>query len=343
MRSKYFKYICVIVLFYTTNSWAQKDFYYTMNYSRARATGMGSAFTAMEGGLESSFYNPATFRFVDTQNRRINLSFIFSPFASYGIYDLKNNKLPNGNPEAGWWDIVKTLPKAIVLSTKNFEIGFVNHEELESRQYFHPHTRFLESNNFFQHHVENLVVRVRLAEQVHLGGSVQYYSVFKNDSLRHGFGSSYGVFLRPNPKLDFGIVFISLPGGLKNIRLDHDRFEHESVNIGISYHPFSSTTFALDLRNLTEEGQNTTREYHIGFEQSFLNHIYLRSGFYRIYTLKNNRMTLGIGLLNLDLLRFGNSKYSSPNLALNYAIMFDPGSGSDTRWHFFSFQLGIGW
>ncbi len=37
------------------------------------------------------------------------------------------------------------------------------------------------------------------------------------------------------------------------------------------------------------------------------------------------------------------SNHSSPNLALNYAIMFEPGSGSDTRWHFFSFQLGVGW
>ncbi len=303
---------------------------------------MGSAFTAVEGGLESAFYNPATFRFVETK-KGINLSFIFSPFVTYGTYNLNNNNSQEATSGGGWWDIVRTLPKAIVLSTANLEIGFVNHEELESRRYFHSHLRFLEADNFFQHHVENLVVRVRLADQVHIGGSVQYYSVFSNDTLRRGFGSSYGVFLRPHPKLDFGVVFISLPAGMKNIRLDHDRFENESVNIGISYQPFSSTTFAIDLRNLSEEAQNTTREFHIGFEQGFWHNIYIRSGYYRDRKLKNNRMTLGIGLLNLDLLRLRDSKYSSPNMAINYAIMFEPGSNAKSRWHFISFQLGVGW
>ena len=252
-------------------------------------------------------------------------------------------KAQNDVSGSGWWDFVRTLPKAIVLSTAKWEVGIVNHEELESRQNYHPNSRFFEHQNFFQHHVENFVVRVRLADQVHLGGSIQYYSAFMNDSLLHGFASSYGVFLRPNPKLDFGVVFISLPSRMKNIRIDHDRFDNESVNIGISYHPFSQTTIALDLRNLSEETQNTTREFHFGLEQGFWHQFYLRSGYFKDRMSNSNRLTFGFGLLNLNLLRFRESKYYSPNLIINYAIMLEPGSSNNSRWHFFSFQWGIGW
>jgi len=301
---------------------------------------MGAAFTAVEGGLESAFYNPATFHFVQS-TKGMNVSFLFNPLSSIGLFKYYNSS-ENGLSNGKWLDVFKILPKAIVVSTKNWEIGAFNHEEIETREFFHPNVNFIEGDRFLQHHVETLTGRLRLADQVQLGVSFHYYTSFLNDSLQHGFSSSYGVFLRPHKQLDFGIAFISLPTGMKGIRVNHDRFEDETVNIGVAYHPFNLTTVTLDIRNLTEDSQKTTREFHIGLEQGFWRQVYLRSGYYRDRFNKKDRFSFGVGLLNLDLSRLGSSKYYSPNLALNYSIMIEPGD-EKTRWHFFTLQWGFGW
>ena len=129
---------------------------------------------------------------------------------------------------------------------------------------------------------------------------------------------------------------------MKEVRLHHDRFEDETVDIGAAYHPFQCTTLALDIRNLTEDSQNTTREFHVGIEQGLFGQVCIRAGYYRERFEKKNRLTFGFGLFNLDFFRFGTSKYYTPNMALNYSIMLEPGHNS-VRWHFLSLHWGIGW
>jgi hypothetical protein len=333
------KAFAVIFLFtVTTAAVADKDYYFTLNYSRSRAVGMGVAFTAVTGGLESAFYNPASFQYI-LPNKGVHFTLLFNPIVSAGLYDFYSQS--SRVSTNAWLDIIKTLPKAALISIKNWEIGFINHEELETRQDSHPNLKFFEGDHFLQHHMENFVVRVRLAEQVQIGGSVQYYSVWMADSLQHGFGTSYGIFVHPHPKMNVGIVFISLPTKMKSVRLNYDRFESETVNVGLAYQPFSATTLALDVRNLSEDSQQTTRELHVGVEQGFWGHIFLRSGFYQDQWTKNSRLSFGLGLLNLDLFRFDELKSASPNLAINYALVIQP--NTDDRWHFLSFQWGFGW
>lgn len=341
MRRAGGKILFVLLIVWVSGSYARKDSFFTLNYSRSRAIGMGAAFTAVEGGWEAAFFNPATFQFVNVE-KGLHFSVLFNPFVSLGLYDLYKHGAKKKLTTEQWWNVIRTFPKALVLSTENWEFGLINHEELESREFYHPNVRFFEGSHFFQHHVENFVVRVRLAEQVFLGGGIQYYTSFVQDSLQRGFGSSYGVFIRPNPKLNVGVVFISSPGKMKDIRIAYDRFENETVNVGFSFRPWPSTTLAVDVRNISEEAQKTTREIHLGFEQGFFGHLYLRGGYYRDHGVKENRFTLGFGLVNLDLFRLGKSRHGAPVLAINYALLSEPGN-REGRKHFFSFQWGFGW
>ena len=182
---------------------------------------------------------------------------------------------------------------------------------------------------------------MKLATQVQIGGAVQYYTVLIGDSLRHGFGTSYGVFILPNPRVNIGVVFINVPNEMANVRLNADRFEDETVNVGISYHPFSLSTVAIDVRNLTEESQKTTRELHVGLEQGLWQHLFLRLGYYRDRLLKEDHYSAGIGLLNLNLFQRGENHFSVPVLALNYAISVTNTEINPTRWHFFSLTWGF--
>ena len=313
-----------------------------MNYGRTRAIGMGTAFTAVESGLESALYNPATFQYIEA-HKGLKFSVLFNPVVSAGLYNLYNNDSREGISTGDWYNVFRTLPKAIVLSSEKWEFGLINHEELETRSSFHKQIKFVEGDHFFQHHVENFIARIKLAKQVQLGAAVQYYSAFVEDSLQHGFGASYGVFIKPHSKLNVGVVFVNLPVGMKNVRVNHDRFNTESVNVGFAYRPFSQTTIALDVRNLSEESQTTTREIHFGVEQGIFNQIYLRSGFYRDRFNKKNRFSFGIGLLNLNMFRLDDAKYYGPNLAINYALMVEPNELENRRWHFLTVQWGFGW
>ncbi len=316
-----------------------KDYFFSLSNCRVRPMGMGGAFTAIAGELQTAFYNPATFNLADLSHG-LKLSVFFNPMVSIGLFDLynKTNKELSVNE---WWNVFRVLPKAVVLSTSRLEFGLVNHEELEERVAYHPHVRFFEADHFFQYHAESAVLRMKLATQVQIGGAVQYYTVLIGDSLRHGFGTSYGVFILPNPRVNIGVVFINVPNEMANVRLNADRFEDETVNVGISYHPFSLSTVAIDVRNLTEESQKTTRELHVGLEQGLWQHLFLRLGYYRDRLLKEDHYSAGIGLLNLNLFQRGENHFSVPVLALNYAISVTNTEINPTRWHFFSLTWGF--
>ena len=73
---------------------------------------MGAAFTAVEGGLESAFYNPATFHFVQS-TKGMNVSFLFNPLSSIGLFKYYNSS-ENGLSNGKWLDVFKILPKAMI-------------------------------------------------------------------------------------------------------------------------------------------------------------------------------------------------------------------------------------
>ena len=314
-----------------------EDHFFAISYGRTRAMGMAGAFAAVPGGMEAVFFNPATLQLTDL-NRGFRLTLFVNPLASAALYNLYTNQENSRLSRGQWWNVVRVFPKALFFSTPILEAGFVNQEELETREAYHPHKKFFEPQYFFQHHFETAVLRVKLAEQVAVGVTFSYYSYPEGDSVQQGFGASYGVFIRPSPKVGVGIMFMDLPTQMRDLRLFWDRFEGQTVNAGIAFHPFSLTTLSLDVRNLTEDNLANTREVHVGIEQGIWRHLYLRTGYFQDSRLPRRFFTAGFGLLNLGFAADGRRKFSVPVLALNYAIQIETGTSRTVRRHFLSFN-----
>jgi hypothetical protein len=316
-----------------------RDYYFTVGYSQAHPMGMGGAFTAIEGGLSSIHYNPATFRLANIK-RGFRIAGFANPVASISMYSFFREDSEKGLTASNWWDVARVLPKAVVLSTPTWEFALLGQEELESRKEFHENKKLFEADNFFNHVVHTALLRIRLADQVHIGGTLSQYTSEVNSETMNKIGSSYGFYVIPSPKLGVGIVFMDIPAKFKNIRLENDRIEDETVNIGVAYHLLANNTISLDVRNMSEENRSTTREWHVGLEQGFWKHIYLRSGFYRDQRKNENHFSFGAGLVNLNFARHGVRKFVIPVLAVNYALRLNRKDGTTTRTHFLSLIWG---
>lgn len=319
---------------------AERERFFSVNYGRARAAGMAGAFTAVPAGWEAAFYNPATLQLVGEETP-FRISVFLNPLASASLYNYYQRMRKNGRPfeTADWASIMALLPRAVFFSTRIVEFGWVNFEELESREPYHPHIQFFEADNFFNHYMQASVIRIRLAEQIALGGGLTYFTTFRDDSLRKGFGVTYGVLIRPSSNVRVGVVFFHYPQKFQFLRLNYDRFVGETVNIGVAFQPFSMTTLAIDVRNLSEDNMPNTREVHFGFEQGIWRHFYLRGGYFREASAKANWFSAGIGLLRLRGGRKREGVFSAPTFALNYAVLFK--ENGNLKRHFLSFSLGF--
>lgn len=316
------------------------DHYFTVNYAKARPLAMGGAFTAVEGTFESIYYNPATFNLANVRDG-IRVSGFINPFASISLYSYYQRDSEDGISNSNWARILKVLPRALVISNPKLEFALLGYEELESRKDSHKNARFFEADSLFKHMVHSALIKVRLANQVFIGGTLSYFTTPHSSKLDDRIGVSYGIYLLPSPKLGIGVVFIDAPNDFENASFEYDRFDDASLNIGINYKPRPNNNFAFDIRNISEENKETTRELHFGFEQGIGSHLYLRSGFYRSPKSKQNNYSFGIGLLNLNFNRNGIKKFNIPVLAINYAIKFAKIDRRKTRTHFLSFNVGF--
>ena len=333
--------IIFLTLVCTTDIAAQtKDYYFTVNYAKARPLAMGGAYMAVEGGLATIFFNPASFR-LSSDKQGIRITSFFNPFASASLYSYYKRDLKKGISNSEWRNIVKLLPRALVVSSSNWEFVILGHEELETRRDIHKNQRFFVADSLFIYSLHSTLLKIRLANQVFIGGTLSYFNSPQSLSFNEHVGFSYGIYLLPSTKLGVGVVFTDVPNDFKNVFLDYNRIEDGSVNVGISYKPNPNNNISIDVRNISEEDKLTTREWHFGVEQSFWDHIALRSGYFRSPKDKINYFSFGVGLLNLNFSKYGVKKFINPLMALNYSILFENNGGTTNRSHFLSFNLGF--
>lgn len=314
------------------------DAYFTVNHAKASALGMAGAVTAVESNLSSAFFNPATFRLARVPNSS-RLSAFFSPVSSLSVYAHYKNDPQEGLDISNWWNILRVLPKAIVVSAPNWEFALIGHEELYSRSPAYNNHKFFEADSLFNHVVHTALVRIKLAEQLYFGGSVNYYIGTVGTTEKNQIGSSYGIYLLPSSKFRAGVLFIDLPDDRSNERLTNDRLEDETVNIGVAYHFLPSNTLAFDIRNISEEEGQTTREWHLGIKQDIWRHITIRGGFYRISDTKTNNVALGLGLFDQNVGRNGFKKFYNRVMALNYSMVLARQDSNTHRSHFLTLNL----
>ncbi|MFC1541341.1 hypothetical protein ACFL50_02690 [Candidatus Latescibacterota bacterium] len=318
--------------------------YISVSISRARALAMGSAYHSLVDDFSSGLYNPGAFRLNSTREEK-NFRLFFNPVGmSMALYDYskynrdydRDDKLTLSEGLAA----ASMIIKGAVYTTPLLDFGINLGEEIISDNIIMKQkNRFFSAENFAYCSLNSAYVNFKIASAVSLGlTSTLYNSRTDGKTLKKG-GYTFGVLLKPNPKLNVGIVYHEIPEEFSSARFPIESIENETVTSGVSYYPDENTVFSIDLRNLNKEDKFASREIHTGLERCIGKRLALRAGYYRKKQTQNDVYSFGIGILPF----WGKiSKYvnSSRNDIFSYSLIIEE-NGYTRRWHVFSLLLRL--
>ncbi|MBN2090056.1 hypothetical protein JW964_10590 [candidate division KSB1 bacterium] len=339
MFIKIIKLICFYLIIQTlSGDELPASQYGTISQSKYRSLAMGGAFSAVQDNIAAIQYNPAAFsQYISPQ--KLKVTFYLNPVAPIVAgyeYQQKTGQEQNQLLQ----EFLKTVTlgiKGVIFSLNAVETGFIFLEEpipLNSR------AKFFSTKSFWSNYSNSFFFRLRLAPQVAIGVNTTLYHQDQTNQKKWHLGNSYGIFISPNPKTSVGVYYFALPDQLTNYREKLDRLGHDTINIGVAYHPETATTIALDVRNITQENATHAREVHIGLERNFGNWFALRSGWFQT-TSRVRYYSGGIGLIADNLFKKSDAYLQNPYYLINYSLVVEESKSQTQNWHFFSFALRI--
>ncbi|MFC1538953.1 hypothetical protein ACFL6H_05975 [Candidatus Latescibacterota bacterium] len=337
--------LCVIPVSAQTDSavLGDQNSYISASISRARALAMGSAYHSLVDDFSSGLYNPGAFRLNSTREEN-NFRLFFNPVGmgvamyDYSKYNRDFERDDKLTLSEGLFAASMIL-KGAVYTTPLFDFGFNLGEEIISDStFFKQQNRFFSAEKFVYSSFNSAYVNFKIASAVSLGLSgTLYNSRTDGNTLKKG-GYTFGVLLKPNPKLNVGIVYHEIPEEFSSARFPIESIENETVTSGVSYYPDEKTVFSIDLRNLNKEDKFASREIHTGVERCIGKRLAVRAGYYRKKQTQNDVYSFGIGILPF----WGKiSKYvnSSRNDIFSYSFIIE--ENGTRRWHVFSLLLRL--
>jgi len=343
MRLKFFACLVLWACF-PLESLGQHDAYFTLNHSKARPLAMGGAFTAIEDDIAAIAYNPAALSLYKVE-KPARFTFFLNPVSPV-LAALNKDDLYTG--EGSTVDdallTLGLLVKAATFSLGALHLAVVLGEEGLNLPVTVMRDEPVQLSGFRQNHTHSFAGKVNLGGRVYLGGAANLFYESRPDSplQRHsGWGISYGVILKAEKGLMFGVSYVNMPDSLQSFRIPFERLVDEAVNVGISYRLFKGTLLSLDVRNLGEEQNMAVREFHFGVEQVFLSHVALRAGFYRLDS-DRNVFSAGIGLFDGNSVFRRDNHFMHNNFWLNYAFVYESADvAGDSYAHFLSLNFRI--
>ncbi len=312
--------------------------YGTISQSKYRSLAMGGAFTAVQDNLAAIEYNPAAFsQYLSPQ--KFKLTFFLNAVAPFvSGYDYFNERKPDQNqPLKEFFRAVALGIKSIIFTLNAFETGFLF---LEEPIRMNSQSDLFSTQSFWSNYSNSFFFRLRLAPQVAIGVNTTLYYRDQMNTKKWSFGNSYGIFISPNNKTSVGVYYFALPDQLTTYREKLDRLGHDTINIGLAYHPEPATTLALDIRNITQENASHSREIHVGLERNFGNWFALRSGWFQTAS-RIKYYSGGIGLIADNLFKKSDNLLRNPLYLINYSLVVEQTNHELMNWHFFSFTLRI--
>lgn len=331
------------LLFNPQSGYARDHEYYFLSNVKARALAMGGAVTAVEDDLGSIGYNPASFFLYNTRRSGSFGLFFNTTGAIIGGVNYGEIFEGEGKSADDLLTGLSLLVKGVTFSTESWDFGLLLGERgLGLPDEFVPRSATSVSG-YRQNHSHSLVASLKLAKKVSLGGTISHLmgsDKSNNSDFVDGFSVSYGILLQPESRLRVGVSYMNLPDSLTQFRTRLERLVDEAINVGVSYQPFDGTLLSLDLRNLSEESLQASREAHFGFEQVVMSHFALRAGFFS-QSDGANIFSGGIGLFDWNGVFGSESIFNHRNFVLNYTFVYEHHEYDDQRMHFLSALLRI--
>jgi hypothetical protein len=334
---------------------------YSVATLEAIPMGMGGAVSARLGGLESVFYNPATFTHKTPRlwEEGLELTVFTNPAGAiaYGAEAIQGDP-PPGNPG---YDVPMVFLRGVNLAYKPFHIGTVLAEE-ELLPIDDKPDQFFDLDRVPNNRRLAGYINLVLSRRVRVGASVTGF--FRERQIKQ-YASTYGLYLTPSRFIQVGVFFCDLPefhadstftgtGSFDEFEADEPQtepmsvrrpyagLEDESVNLGMALRVNRDSRIMLDLRNVFIEDASRDIEVRVGAEGRVNDHVIIRAGAVPSTEEGDHLVTWGVGLL--DMHRFGEQigLYETDGMFLNYAMVYRFGRSGRDRAHFLTLTWELG-
>jgi len=308
---------------------------------KAKAYGMGGAFTAVLDGSSGVLFNPAAlelYRFPKTSR----LTFFLNPIG--GIEALRSKaELRNDGKIDGldWFSYAGMLCKSIVYSRPDFSVSLLLAEELPRVAPTADSNEFFTSSGLLDRSYSVCTSRLRLAKQISIGASGILVTAKDISEKRREFAASYGVLIQPSDKICIGMAYFDFPQAVAGLFSLEDRIIDETINVGVSYRPHHTLLLAADLRNASEEQRTVKRELHLGVDYAPFSFIALRAGFFHQKDENKDVFSAGISLLNSNLFHSEEDQFFAKDFVLNYAVQANAQAGRRDYKHYLTMTIRI--
>lgn len=300
--------------------------YMTIATVKSRPLALGGAFSSLQDELAALDFNPACFYLgkPDGVNGIVYVNGLTPVLA------VANWSLLTGTDGLAAWMI-----RGAALKIRRLHIGLLWSEESTGDSFRLSRKKLFDSSEISGMRNACLGFAIHLAPNVSLGIAGDWYLREKDGSRDYHIGYRYGLSLKTRNDIHVGLFFADFPKDWRNDREPLERLFDETLNVGISYSIGRLLTFALDIRNVSDEGKGPFLEPHLGLEFSPWKHIAVRSGFSRENQGKYSTLSVGVGFWKWQANQTGRQTGPGP-FALETAYILE--KTNETR-HWFSLGL----
>jgi len=317
------KYIALVILFLYNLSFGSENDYFIANSLRTRPLALGGAYLSVKENIYAMDYNPAAFS-VSSVGGDTHFSLFFNPVAipiiTSNFKEFEKVDIPLG-----------LLVHGLALSYKKVNIGIIIGEETITNISRLKNKKMTALSGYSVNRKSSLCFSLELASRVSIGiaGDCFYHTVDNKRLIK--FGYRYGIWIKTLKEICLGLCFFDLPQQFSEDRLELDRFDDETLNIGFSYSPWNFIQFALDIRNVSEDKKAATGEPHLGINLIPWKHLSLQGGYFQ--ENKDSRIvSFGFGLLNENYLLSEEKRLKQDEFILNAALIWKRGVIETDRW-----------
>lgn len=315
---------------------AQHDHFVSISTVKWRSLAMGGASVAVRDDLGAVNVNPAAIELYAVP-KSLCLTAFLNPVVPTVAFcrpgDLRGSSVGGFGGRA---TALAAVLKAVALTISPLDVLMSWAEEVPG---FGPRPQgpeVFQLRRFGDVFSSSLAVRVRLAPQVAIGAGSELWRLRDEARNLWQLGFSYGVLVQPDPRVSVGVVYVELPDSFVRARYLLERIGDESLNLGVAWHPFASTTVSADLRHIGEEGDPLTRELHVGLEQIMFRHLAVRGGVFRERDSRSFVYSCGVGLWDSNALVSAERRLAHTTFVVNYTLVYRDVQGGPDRWHLFS-------
>lgn len=328
---KYFITILILILGVHVGQ-GLSDRLVTISSIKTRSLAMGGASVTMKDELAALDFNPAGFQ-TGQISQEIDFSIFFNLLGPIIMYQNKDN-YSDWTVPFGWF------VRGTSFSVGRIHLGILLNEEAVFDTVRLEKSSIFDATGYEGQRNTSFGLSFDLAPKVSLGIAGD---IFIRDNIKKEIklGHRYGVILKPRNNFSVGLCYINFPNDYPNDRLMLEGLADETLNIGVSYSPWPLMTLAIDVRNVSDEGQGADEEPRIGIELLPLQYIALRGGYFRSRISQGETFSLGVGLFNPSNRSVNEYQFLPFKVDVNATLIWQNEIYHINRWFLLSCVIGI--